>query len=214
MRSPQTADCVLVRNFHLLCSSELFILLFFLLITSSVCFFFLLRYQWMRHESRHMWCRNLSEPGWILQVHLPTWLLSSRGNLWRYSRPKSVLSASWPMNISSNVTNENTQQLPVYWGHCREHLLCTRIDVCSVCMLTLMRWWTMSLPPTPLQLPFCYKSPLSCLLTCGSGPKPEHLVIVYTVGAEERDIRQTSTHSCCVLCSWEPGGKAPKSQHQ
>lgn len=29
-----------------------------------------------------------------------------------------------------------------------------------------------------------------------------------------RDIRQTSTHSCYVLCSWKQGGKALNSQHQ
>lgn len=29
-----------------------------------------------------------------------------------------------------------------------------------------------------------------------------------------RDIRQTSTHSCNVLCSWKRGGKALNSQHQ
>lgn len=44
----------------------------------------------MCSESRHMWSRNVSESGWLLQVYLPSRLLSAWGDLWRYSRQKSV----------------------------------------------------------------------------------------------------------------------------
>lgn len=61
------------------------------------------------------------------------------------------------------------------------------------------RWWTTSLPPTSLQLPFCHKSPLSCLLHVGVGSNQNTWWLFIQWGLMKRYSADFNTFLLCSL---------------